>query len=160
MGVSSFETWLSWPLFGGSLTWQSLLRVFVCLMVFNAIFKNISIISWRSVLLVEETGGLGENHRHVASHWQTLTPRSDWDLNSQHKWWSALIAYVVVNPTTIRPRPRRSWANVIMLCVKSVVINKRGAVVAVILWVTTTNAINAYHHWCEFESRSGRGVQH
>jgi len=27
--------------------------------------------------------------------------------------------------------------------------------------VTTTSAISAYHHWCcEFESRSGRGVQH
>jgi hypothetical protein len=26
---------------------------------------------------------------------------------------------------------------------------------------TTTNAISTYHHWCcEFESRSGRGVQH
>ena len=26
---------------------------------------------------------------------------------------------------------------------------------------TTTYAIGAYHHWwCEFESRSGRGVQH
>jgi len=26
---------------------------------------------------------------------------------------------------------------------------------------TTTYAISAYHHWCcEFESRSGRGVQH
>ena len=24
----------------------------------------------------------------------------------------------------------------------------------------TTYAISAYHHWCEFESRSGRGVQH
>jgi len=25
----------------------------------------------------------------------------------------------------------------------------------------TTNAISDYHHWCcEFESRSGRGVQH
>ena len=29
----------------------------VCLMVFNTIFNNISVISWRSVLLVEETGG-------------------------------------------------------------------------------------------------------
>ena len=27
-----------------------------CLMVFNATFNNISVISWRSVLLVEETG--------------------------------------------------------------------------------------------------------
>jgi len=34
---------------------------FVCLMVFNANFNNISVISWRSVLLVEETEGLGEN---------------------------------------------------------------------------------------------------
>ena len=32
-------------------------------MVFNATFKNISIISWRSVLLVEETGVPGEIHR-------------------------------------------------------------------------------------------------
>ena len=42
-------------------------------MVFNATFNNISVISWRSVLLVEETGGHGENHRPVASHWQTLS---------------------------------------------------------------------------------------
>ena len=42
--------------------------LFVCLMVFNATFNTISVISWRSVLLVEETGGPGENHRHVASH--------------------------------------------------------------------------------------------
>jgi hypothetical protein len=34
----------------------------VCLMVFNATFNNIPAISWRSVLLVEETGGSGENH--------------------------------------------------------------------------------------------------
>jgi len=30
-------------------------------MVFNAIFNNICVISWRSVLLVEETGVPGEN---------------------------------------------------------------------------------------------------
>jgi hypothetical protein len=59
-------------------------------MVFNAIFNNISFISWRSVLLVEETGEPGENHRPVASHWQTWshnvvssTPRHEWDSNSQ-----------------------------------------------------------------------------
>ena len=28
--------------------------VFVCLMVFNATFNNISVISWRSILLVKE----------------------------------------------------------------------------------------------------------
>ena len=37
-------------------------------MVFNATFNNISVISWRSVLLMEETGISGENHRPVASH--------------------------------------------------------------------------------------------
>jgi len=31
-------------------------------MVFNAIFSNISVLSWRSVLLMEETGLPGENH--------------------------------------------------------------------------------------------------
>jgi hypothetical protein len=41
--------------------------------VFNAIFNNISVISWRSVFLVEETGRSGENHRPVAKHWQTLS---------------------------------------------------------------------------------------
>jgi hypothetical protein len=32
--------------------------LFVCLIVFNATFNNISDTSWRSVSLVEETGGL------------------------------------------------------------------------------------------------------
>ena len=36
--------------------------------MFNATFNNISVISWRSVLLVEETGVRGENHRPVANH--------------------------------------------------------------------------------------------
>ncbi len=31
-------------------------------MVFNATFNNISVISWQSVLLVEEPGVPGENH--------------------------------------------------------------------------------------------------
>ena len=37
----------------------------VRVMVFNATFNNISVISWLSVLSVEETG---ENHRLAASH--------------------------------------------------------------------------------------------
>ena len=41
--------------------------------VLNATFNNISVISWRSVLLVEETGGPRENHRSAASQWQTLS---------------------------------------------------------------------------------------
>ena len=42
--------------------------LFVCLMVFSATFNNISVISWQSVLLMEETRVPGENHRTVASH--------------------------------------------------------------------------------------------
>jgi hypothetical protein len=42
-------------------------------MVFNATFNNISVISWRLVLFVEETGVPEENHQPVASHGQTLS---------------------------------------------------------------------------------------
>jgi hypothetical protein len=37
----------------------------------DATFNNISVILWRSVLLVEEIRIPRENHRRVASHWQT-----------------------------------------------------------------------------------------
>ena len=37
-------------------------------MVLNATFSNISVISWQSVLLMEETGVPDENHRLVVSH--------------------------------------------------------------------------------------------
>ena len=37
------------------------------------VINNISVILWRSVLLVEETGVPGENHQPVASHLQTLS---------------------------------------------------------------------------------------
>jgi len=37
-------------------------------MVFNPTLNNISAISLRSVLLMEEIGIPGENHRPVASH--------------------------------------------------------------------------------------------
>jgi hypothetical protein len=49
----------------------------VWFMVFNATFNNISVISWLSVLLVEETGVSGENHRQVTTH------RHEQDSNSQ-----------------------------------------------------------------------------
>jgi hypothetical protein len=40
----------------------------VRVMVLNATLNNISVISWQSVLLVEETGVLGENHQLAANH--------------------------------------------------------------------------------------------
>jgi isovaleryl-CoA dehydrogenase len=42
--------------------------VIVRVMVVNATFHNISVMSWQSVLLVEETIVPGENNRPVASH--------------------------------------------------------------------------------------------
>jgi hypothetical protein len=40
-------------------------------LVFNANFNNISAISWRPVLVVEEAGVPGENNRPWASNWLT-----------------------------------------------------------------------------------------
>ena len=59
--------------------------VILGVMVFNATFKNISVLSWRSVLLLEETRVTGAK---VASSTPLLSG----------------IAYVVINPTTIRSK--------------------------------------------------------
>ena len=60
----------------------------VGVVVFNATFNNISVIS--AGLLMEETGVSVENHRPATSNWQTLshnvvssTPHYEQDLNSQ-----------------------------------------------------------------------------
>ena len=37
-------------------------------MVLNATFNTISVISWRTVLMEEEMGVPGDNHRPVTSH--------------------------------------------------------------------------------------------
>jgi hypothetical protein len=69
---------------------------FVCLMVFNATFNNISVISWRSVLLVEETGGPRENHRPVTSHIMLYTSP-----------WSRFELATSVVIGTVQSQPRR-----------------------------------------------------
>ena len=45
----------------------------VRVMVLNATFNNIPVISWRLILLVEETGLPGEYRRPVIGHWQILS---------------------------------------------------------------------------------------
>ena len=53
------------------ITWVDLIWLdFWC---FNATFSNISAISCRPVLVVEEAGVPGENHRPRASNWQTFS---------------------------------------------------------------------------------------
>jgi hypothetical protein len=54
---------------------------------FKGTFNNISVISWRSVVLVEETGIPGDNHCQTLSHNVVLsTPVAspERDSNSQH----------------------------------------------------------------------------
>ena len=45
----------------------------VRIMVINAAFNNIAVISWRSVLLVEEPKECSKNQSSAARHWQTLS---------------------------------------------------------------------------------------
>ena len=54
-------------------------------MVFNAPFNNISVISWRSVVLVEDTRVPTENHRPSCKSLNVVssTPRHELDSNSQ-----------------------------------------------------------------------------
>jgi hypothetical protein len=63
----------------------------------NATFNNISVLSSLEVLLVEETGVPGENHRPVASHWQTL-------------WHN------IVSSTPRRSGIRSGWTHVLREC--------------------------------------------
>jgi hypothetical protein len=83
--------------------------LFVCLMVFNATFNNISVISWRSVLLMEETGvrylektsdlpQVTDKLYHMMLYWAHLS-WVGFELTTL-----VVIAQVVVNPTTIRSK--------------------------------------------------------
>jgi len=63
--------------------YQVIVVVYSFGMVFNTTFNNISVISLRLVLIVEETGVPGENHRHNVI---SSTPRHERGSNSQLKW--------------------------------------------------------------------------
>ena len=47
---------------------SNMILIFFFNFLFNATFSNISVISWRPVLVVEEAGVPGENHRTWASN--------------------------------------------------------------------------------------------
>ena len=51
---------------------------FFRVIVLNATLNNNSIISWMSVLLVEENRVPRENYLPAASHWQTLSHNVAW----------------------------------------------------------------------------------
>jgi len=80
--------------------------VSVRFMVFNAIFNNISLISWRSVLLVEKIGG--PRRKPVTSHTMLYTsPWSRFELTSSVVIGTDCIDSCKVNLTTIRSWPWR-----------------------------------------------------
>ena len=69
-------------------------------MVFDASFNNMSVISLQSVLLVEEA--LDENHRPVASHWQTFSHKVV--SSTQTDWMGSCKSNHVTIKTTTAPR--------------------------------------------------------
>jgi hypothetical protein len=70
--------------------WPSFYILRVMVMVFNTTFNNISVISSLSVLLVEETGVPGENHRSAVSH------RLHFDLTNQLAKYCGAVMVVIV----------------------------------------------------------------
>ena len=64
-------------------------------MVLNATFNNISIISWRSVLLMEETGVPEEIHRPTTSHWQTLSYKAGFELTTHIKGTACVVMFYI-----------------------------------------------------------------
>ena len=119
-------------------------------MVFHATFNNISVILWWSVLLVEETREPIENHRPVASHWQTLTYNVASSTLPLSGIWTTLVMigtdYIgsfISNYQTIMTMTA-SVFNIIDLKLQNMV------------WFETTKLIfkiviihfNCYIHWC------------
>ena len=83
-----------------------------CLMVFSATFNNIAAISWRSVLLVKETGGPREIHRPVADKFYHImlytSPRSRNELTTSVVIGTDYISgcksnYLTITTTTAPP---------------------------------------------------------
>ena len=61
------------------------MRARLRIVVFNATFNNISVISCRSIVLMEETRVPGENHRQT-DNVVLSTPRHERGSNSQLYW--------------------------------------------------------------------------
>ena len=68
---ATFNTGGNWSTWRKPLTCHNVQQRFdlIWFIVLNATFSNISAISWRPVLVVEEVGVPGENHRPWASNW-------------------------------------------------------------------------------------------
>jgi hypothetical protein len=75
-------------------------------MVFNVTYHTISVISWRSALMVKGTWVPRENHRPVTSHTQTLSHNvvsskplhHDFHINIFAKWYEIIQYMVIIIP--------------------------------------------------------------
>jgi hypothetical protein len=106
----------------------------VCLMVFNATFNNISAIYWWSVLLVEENGIIGGNHRPASSNWQTLS----------HDVVSSIS--LVENPSSKVQECKKVMHATTMLYFNNIIFKGRRGRDRMVVGFITTNAISAYHN--------------
>ena len=128
---------------------------------FNDTFNNISVISWRLVLLVEETGGLGENQRPVANQFDPVTFLC-LDIQHQISLFSFIFRELILYNFCLWNRLLSGFINLIQITIYSKVNNCRSYDRMVVGFITTCT-ISAYHHQsCEFESRSGEvySIQH
>jgi hypothetical protein len=74
--------------------------------VFNTTYNNISVLSWQSVLLVEEPGVPGENHWPAASHWQSFLQVLLHQWTDRHDITEILLK-VALNTITHPPPPKK-----------------------------------------------------
>ena len=95
----------------GTATMDLFVCLFVCLfcfvlMVFNATFNNFSVISGRSVLLVEETEVPGENHRPLKQKDTTLSEQFQILIEKSIPQYAHF-------PYLIQALPKRGWVKLI-----------------------------------------------
>ena len=90
--------------------------LFVCLLEFNATLSNTSVIPWRLVLFVEETGYTRKNYRPAVCHWQTLLlyvvsnlPRHERDSKAQRWWCLCTDCTFNYHPITTKMAPARIY---------------------------------------------------
>jgi hypothetical protein len=117
-------------------------------MVFNATFNNISAISWRSILLVEETGVPWENHWPAASHGQTLSHNDieytspERDSNSQNVYQTQ-----VWRPSTNMVSIIVGQSLVYMFIIKTIIVWLEKASIVLTEWISTISTIKRSMVW-------------
>ena len=93
--------------------------------LFNATFNSISVISWRLVLFDEETGIPGQNHRPPVCHWQTLSHCCIEHSSSWAGFELTTLVGIGIHPNTIRSRRPLRHLQAVLSCLKHIYKMKR-----------------------------------